>query len=66
MLPWLQSHDLVYELEVDTLYCTHADSQIPLADFCGKKHYWNHVFYSSILMLKVSTFYSLYYFLKTG
>ena len=53
-MSWLQSHDLSCELEVDTLYCTHADAQQPVSNLSGQKHFWNHVLYMNILMVKVS------------
>ncbi|KAL4223450.1 hypothetical protein ACF0H5_016921 [Mactra antiquata] len=53
-LPWLQTHDISVEMELDTLYCTHSESQIHITDFNGKKHYWNHVLYMNILMIKIN------------
>lgn len=52
-MSWLKSYDLSCELEVDTLYCTHADAQQPMNNLSGQKHFWNHVLYMNILMIKV-------------
>lgn len=59
LLPWLQSHDISIELEISTLYCTHAESKIPVSEFTGKKHFWKHVAYCNMLMLKVGVLFDL-------
>ncbi|KAL3856242.1 hypothetical protein ACJMK2_011019 [Sinanodonta woodiana] len=48
-----KSHDMSCELEIDTLYCHHCDIKAPVSELSGKRHYWNHVIYMGILMLKV-------------
>ncbi|XP_060562860.1 LOW QUALITY PROTEIN: protein hobbit-like [Ruditapes philippinarum] len=53
-LPWLESHDMSVEMELDTLYCTQSEAQIPVSELNGNKHFWNHVLYMNILMIKIN------------
>ncbi|XP_052800693.1 protein hobbit-like [Mya arenaria] len=51
---WLQSHDVSIEMELNTLYCTNAESKTSLSDLNGKTHFWKHVAYVNMLMIKVN------------
>ena len=51
----LKSHSASVDLELNTLYCTNAETKTPIADLAANKHYWKHVAYLTRLVLEVSS-----------
>ncbi|XP_052234314.1 protein KIAA0100-like isoform X2 [Dreissena polymorpha] len=49
----LKSHSASVDLELNTLYCTNAETKTPIADLAANKHYWKHVAYLTRLVLEV-------------
>ncbi|ESO97897.1 hypothetical protein LOTGIDRAFT_228425 [Lottia gigantea] len=50
---YLASHDVIFETEVNCVYCWHIDSGVAVTILGKKKHHWNHLLYLEMMMIKV-------------